>query len=122
MEVGFDRLNHRSTQGFGMGEGVRVVGWWSTDSVTDSRTGTDGGRFRQGFDTASLVNHQLNPRLRGGGGCPCGGEKPSTNENREFTNGRRAIRAFVKNSWMVSQCGGHFGVGEGVRAGYNNHY
>lgn len=47
----------------------------------------------------------LNPRLRGGGGCPCGGEKPSTNENREFTNGRRAIRAFVKNSWMVSQCG-----------------
>jgi len=33
----------------------------------------DEGRFRQGFDTASLVNHQLNPRLRGGGGCPCGG-------------------------------------------------
>ncbi len=53
---------------------------------------------------------------------PCGGEKPSTNENREFTNGRRSIRAFVKNSWVVSQCGGHFGVGEGVRAGYNNHY
>jgi len=59
---------------FGVVEGVRAAGWWSTDSITDSRTSTEGGRFRQGFDTASLVNHQLNPSLRGGGGCPCGGE------------------------------------------------
>jgi len=60
----FSTLPSVATRVFGVGEGVcfdrlsttRAAGWWwSTDSVTNSRTGTDGGR------------------LRGGRGCPCGG-------------------------------------------------
>jgi len=84
---GWRLVSTGSTQDFGVGEGVRA-GWGgqrtlsprqSTSVQADSRKGTDGGRFRQGLpcgydvDTASLVNHQLAPRLRGGGGCPCGG-------------------------------------------------
>lgn len=32
----------------GVGEAVRAAGWWSTDSVTDSRTGTEGGHYGAG--------------------------------------------------------------------------
>jgi hypothetical protein len=75
------------TQGFGEGETVRMAGWWSTDFVAESRTGTDDGARRV--------------EVRFGEGEACGGVWWSTD--------------FVTESWAGTDDGARVGKSVSTR-------